>query len=67
MSATDDIEIFPAARVANVPTPNGRAPQGSLTTPAARREHGRPVGRPAAEISPRLLTALLRALSVWPA
>lgn len=67
MSATDDTEIIPAAHGANAPMPNGRAPHGALTAPAARHENGRPVGLTAAAIPPRFLTSLLRALSVWPA
>ncbi len=67
MSATDDTENFPAADVANAPMSNGRAPHGVLTAPAAGHENGRPAGLAAAAIPPRFLTALLRALSVWPA
>jgi hypothetical protein len=65
MSATDDIKILSAGQGCNAPSPNGRAPHGVLTPPATRRENGRPVGHMATP--PRFLTALLRALSVWPA
>jgi hypothetical protein len=66
MSATDDTEILPADDSGHAPAPNCRASHGAFPAPVARPERGRPAARTPAQVSPRFLTALLRALSVWP-
>ena len=66
MFTTDDTEIIPADDGGRAPAPNGRASHGAFPAPVARPERGRPAGRTPAGVPPRFLTALLRALSVWP-
>jgi hypothetical protein len=65
MSTTDDTEIFPADDRGDTPSPNGRAPRGDLTAPTPWRVRGRTAAGTPAGLPPRILTALLYALSVW--
>jgi hypothetical protein len=65
MSTTNDTEIFPADERGDTPSPKGRAPRGALLAPALRRERSRTANEMTAALPPRILTAFLRALSVW--
>ena len=65
MSTTDDTQIFPADDCDDTTSPNGRVPSGALMTPALRRARGRTADEATRALPPRLLTALLCALSVW--
>ncbi|HBI46702.1 MAG TPA: hypothetical protein DDY78_28190 [Planctomycetales bacterium] len=65
MSTTDDTEIFPTDERGDTPAPNGRAPRGALTASALPRERGCTAAGTPAGLPPRILTALLYALSVW--
>jgi len=66
MSTMDDTEIFPADESGDAPSPNGRAAHGPPTASVLRREKDHPAAATSPSVPPRFLTALLRALSVWP-
>jgi hypothetical protein len=61
MSTEDDTEIIPADDRGDTPSPSGR----THLAPAQRREMGRTLDGMNAALSPTILTAFLRALSVW--
>ena len=66
MSTTDDdTEVLPADDRGDTPSPNGRTLRGGLMAPALPRERGRTADVMTAALPPRIMTALLRALSVW--